>query len=324
MAVPSAPGQAMGPKVSVITPCHQAARYIGATVASVLGQTTAGWEMIVVDDASSDGSADAARAAADGDPRVTVVTVPHGGVSRARNHGAELASAGSEYLLFLDADDILAPQMLQHTSAHLDAHPQASAVHCADASIDQEGRPVGEQPGGRAEPRRLARARWGVRVLEDAEPETPLESLVLPIWITPSLTLIRRAAFEQAGGWNEDLSSYADVDMFVRLALRGPLHFIGETLVSYRRHPEQMSGDMRRWEGERRALLAGWRDPGRWAAEDARRLRRALRFRDRRASFWFARRRCPRMLAERRYVDCVRSLGGAARLLALSILDPRR
>jgi teichuronic acid biosynthesis glycosyltransferase TuaG len=100
------------PLVSVITPAYKAAAYLPATLASVRAQTMPDWEMIVVDDASSDGTADLLAAASRADPRVRAELSPvNRGSGPTRNRA--LALARGKYLAFLDADDLWDPVKLE-------------------------------------------------------------------------------------------------------------------------------------------------------------------------------------------------------------------
>lgn len=112
-------------KVSVITPVFNGESFIKSAVQSVFSQTLQDWELIVVNDGSSDGTA----AILDGldDPRIRVVHQANGGVSSARNAGLELAQG--EYVTFLDADDCLLPDALRARSAFLDEHPEVDIVN---------------------------------------------------------------------------------------------------------------------------------------------------------------------------------------------------
>lgn len=99
------------PLVSVIVPAYNAEKYLPAAIESVLRQTYSGWELILVDDGSTDSTPAICDKAAAADPRVRVIHKPNGGVSCARNAAMEIA-AGS-YFTFLDADDLLASRCLE-------------------------------------------------------------------------------------------------------------------------------------------------------------------------------------------------------------------
>ncbi|WP_431268382.1 glycosyltransferase family 2 protein [Dankookia sp. P2] len=109
------------PAVSILTPAYDVARLVGAAVDSVLAQDFPDWEMIVVDDGSRDGTAEAV--AARRDPRIRLIVQENAGVSAARSRA--MAEARGEAILFLDADDWLAPDALSRLLAALAAAPEA-------------------------------------------------------------------------------------------------------------------------------------------------------------------------------------------------------
>src|SRR5437899_2196138 len=108
------------PKVSVVVPCYNAQQYLARTLESVRSQTLHDWECIVVDDGSTDRSAAVVDAYVEDDARVRLLRQPNAGVSRARNAGYAASRPESEYLLFLDADDVLEARMLETLVGHLD------------------------------------------------------------------------------------------------------------------------------------------------------------------------------------------------------------
>ena len=124
------------PKISIITPCYNSDRYIGRTIASVQAQTLIDWEHIVVDDGSSDRSAEIVQSYSTSDPRIRLIQQPNGGVCKARNAGVVAASQESDYLLFLDADDCLNPEMLETLVSYLDQHLEVGLIYCTHTNID--------------------------------------------------------------------------------------------------------------------------------------------------------------------------------------------
>src|SRR4051812_32841029 len=110
----------MSPRVSVVMPVYNGERFIAESVRSVLASDLTDLELLVLDDGSTDGSVAAANAAAAGDPRVRIVTLPHGGVAAARNTG--LHEARAPLIANLDADDVMFPHRLSRQLAFLDAH----------------------------------------------------------------------------------------------------------------------------------------------------------------------------------------------------------
>ena len=179
------------PRVSVVIPCYNAHRYLAETLASVRAQTFRDVEIVVVDDGSTDPATAASLAALD--PDIRLVRKPNGGLSSARNAG--FAAATGEFVLPLDADDQIAPEMLARAVAALDDDPQAGFVH---AWIDVFG-----------DERGVARKTWNF-----------FEQLATNQ--LPYCMLMRRAAWSDAGGYDETMrEGYEDWEFNIRLAKRG-------------------------------------------------------------------------------------------------------
>ncbi len=125
--------------VSIITPCYNGGRFLAETIESVLGQTYAHWEMIVVDDGSSDNTPQIAERYAAGDGRVRLVRQPNGGTACARNNGMRLALG--RYIALLDADDLWEPDFLEKQLAFM-GQTGAICVCSAYRHIDESGREI--------------------------------------------------------------------------------------------------------------------------------------------------------------------------------------
>lgn len=194
------------PFVSIVTPAHDVAAFVADAVASARAQDGPGWEMILVDDGSRDGTARAAEHAAEGDRRIRILRQANAGVSAARNAG--IAAARGEALLFLDADDWLAPDALRRLGAALAAAPGAVAAYGPWAAVAEDARP-GDPP---------LRHKTGPFPAGDI-----LERLVVRnLLVNGGHALIRRAAFAAAGGFHPAIRYGEDWECWVRLALRGP------------------------------------------------------------------------------------------------------
>jgi glycosyltransferase involved in cell wall biosynthesis len=134
------------PSISVVIPTH-GGRFLSAAVESVRAQTVSDWELVIVDDSSKDGTAEVARRLATEDPRVRVVTNPRNtGIAAARNRGLASISVGSEYVAFLDHDDVWMPEALETLRAALLASAKASAAHGMASGIDALGATVPVPP----------------------------------------------------------------------------------------------------------------------------------------------------------------------------------
>lgn len=213
-------------RISVVIPVHNAEPYLAQTLGSALDQTHPPAEVIVVDDASTDGSVALAGRFAAAEPTVRLVSSGAGHASRARNLGAQLATGDA--IMFLDADDVLAPDALSALAAALSQAPNGLAV-CPWFRLAPAAGGWVQQPPSCA-PRRAG---------QDA----------LAGWLTgwyhpPCAMLWSRSAFEHAGRWDELAAVNQDGDLVMRaLAIGRPLAEATEGAAFYRRTPGgSMSG----------------------------------------------------------------------------------
>jgi len=223
MGAPPASGS---PAVTVVTPCYNVAKYIGEAVNSVRRQTFSNFEYIVVDDGSTDNSAEVARAHAGDDPRFRLVLQKNRGVSAARNAG--IREARAPYIAYLDGDDRWRPDFLARQLSLIESHPEAGAVFCRSRVILENGSPVFFQwpRSGRYDFDDLLVASNPAR--------------------NGSALLIRASCFEDVGGFDESVRHVEDFDMWLRIAkgsktplLWGNKHF----LVDLRLRPGSVTRD---------------------------------------------------------------------------------
>ena len=199
-----APPDAAAPAVSILTPAFDVARFVGATVDSALAQTSPDWEMVVVDDGSVDGTA--AAVAARKDPRIRLIRQANAGVSAARSRAMEAARGRA--VLFLDADDWLAPDALARLSAALAASPDAVGAYGAYAFVAEDAAP-GDPP---------LRRKSGPFPAGDI-----LERLVVQnLFANGGHLLVRREAVDRAGPFLSHVRYGEDWEYWIRLALQGP------------------------------------------------------------------------------------------------------
>ena len=212
----SAMRQPLVPKISVVIPTFNVARYVDECLASVRAQTLADWECIVVDDGSSDGTAERVLRGAR-DPRVRVIVQSNKGVAAARNVG--LASARGSYLLFLDGDDKLHPDALRRLSAALDAHAEAAAAYGNVWAIFEDGRSYPQKPLHR---RRLQSGDLLPQIIRGE------------IFVVVGSVMVRTQAARELGGFNVHVKLSEDWEFWCRIAARGEFRFVGtEPEVSY-------------------------------------------------------------------------------------------
>ena len=206
------------PTIAVVIPAYNAAAHIAETLGSVLAQTSPAEEVVVVDDGSTDGTAEIVR---EFGPSVRCIRQSNAGVSSARNSG--IAAAGTDFVAFLDSDDLFAPAKLELQRPALAAG--AVAVSSGAVLTDDELRPL------------------AIR-----RPELPAD-LLDRLFIegnligSPSSVVASRQALLDLGGFDERLSFTADWDLWIRLTRTGRLECVSEPLIAYRLRASSMSTD---------------------------------------------------------------------------------
>ena len=219
-------------QVSVIIPAFNAAAFVAEAIDSVLAQTMRDFEIIVVNDGSTD---ETARLLSSYDGRITVVNQANHGLAAARNKGA--AVARGEWLAFLDADDLWHPDKLQLQLAI--AGPNDHFSYTDRLNIGDRGplplRQGDLQPGYEGD------------VFE--------QLLVVGNILTASSVMMRRRQFELLEGFCVDLQAAEDWDLWIRFAADYPMKYHREPLVSYRFHSSMMSGDPAKMAAARTAVV---------------------------------------------------------------------
>lgn len=308
------------PRISVIVPCFNAGRFLPAAVESVIRQSFIDWELLIIDDGSSDGSGAVADQLARLDPRVTAHHQANGGVARARNLGVQCSSSSCDYFLFLDADDELEPSMLGTLVTHLDRRPEASIAHCLVNYIDETGQPATPDVP-RLQPR-WAPTRFWMRKLSGTDLETPFVTIFCAGAILPSAAVIRRRHYQMTKGWDESIGQPTeDIELYLDLALRSEIHFVPERLVRYRLHPQQSTvANPDHFSRQVRKLYARWSDYHDRPGREQEVIRAAIRFKQRRYDILLGLRNARAELASRRYVRAARAVLGPTRKALQAIM----
>lgn len=210
---------APAPRVTVFTPAYNRERYIGAAVRSVLAQTYADFELLVVDDGSTDATA---RIVADTpDPRVRLErNASNRGIPYTRNRGLELARG--EYLAILDSDDLMLPGRLAAQVAFLDRHPDHVAAGSWSRPVDDAGRAL---RGVKRQPVRNA----------------DVQAHLLFRCCLNNRTVTARTAVWREYGYRAEFPRCQDYDLLARVAPHGRLANLPQVLVLGRRHAGQFT-----------------------------------------------------------------------------------
>jgi len=203
------------PKVTVIIPTYNRARYLGEAIASVLNQTFSDFELIVIDDGSTDNTPELVRAI--GDRRIDYRQRSHNGISASLNAG--LCEARGQYIARLDSDDLWHPEMLSTLVAILDTQPAIGVAYGKAQAIDSEGSTL---------PHVLGRAGYF--------PGDSLRSLVYDDCTCNIALLARRESLDRAGSYDEALAANEDWDMWLRVARSDRFCFVDKILAWFRLH----------------------------------------------------------------------------------------
>ena len=202
----------MTPRVGIVMANYNYARYLAMAIESVLAQTFADFELVVVDDGSTDHSLTIIEKYLH-DPRVRCVRANHLGQPRAKNLG--IAETRSPFVAFLDADDAWLPTKLEKQLALFDADPKVGVVHCRRNLIDEAGQP-----------------------LPYAQPAMPRGDVMASIFrnnfVCFSAAMVRRGVFEHLGQFDPTVDLAIDYDMWLRVAGHYHFDFVDEVLVHYR------------------------------------------------------------------------------------------
>ena len=225
------------PVVSVVVPCFNHGRFLRDALTSV-GVPEVRTEIVVVDDGSTDSTPDViARFETANEFRS--VHQPNSGLANARNRG--LRESRGKYVVFLDADDRLAPGAIDLGVARLDEHPECAFVFGRCQMMDQDGTLLvtPEQP----------------RIVRDHYRELLRRNY---IWMTAKV-MFRRDLLDRVGGFNREVNAAADYEIYLHLARHYPVHDHAQLVAHYRKHDANMSGNAARMLRETLAVLRSQR-----------------------------------------------------------------
>ena len=206
--------------ISVVIPAYNQATYLSHAIRSVLGQSFSDFELVVINDGSTDHTQEVLRSFVD--PRLKAVWQENGGSIAARNTGLRLTTA--PYVSFLDADDLFLPNSLASLYTYLEDHPEVGIVAGGTQYIDLNGKVLNERI---SKPSNLQ-----------------LRGILLENPITTGGVLIRRKWIDRVGGFdpNRQFNECEDWDLWLRLAkAECQIEWLEKLVVAYRIHPGQLT-----------------------------------------------------------------------------------
>lgn len=220
------------PAFSVIMPLYNQAQFVTESIQSILDQTFRDWELLIVDDGSTDESGTIAESFAARDDRITVLHQANAGCAGARTTG--IAQATGAWLAYLDSDDLWFPDTLASYAAHIEKHPEATFVYGYRHRLNEDGS-VTELPG------------------QYQDRPTSTAELFERMYLSHLCVTYRRELYDEVGGYDPALRNADDYDMYLRMSLLCRFEPIGRPTGQRRRHAgclSRQTGYSRMLEGE--------------------------------------------------------------------------
>ena len=244
------------PRVSILLTCYNHLAYLPACLEGVRAQTFQDFEIIAIDDGSTDGTREWLSAQSD----LTVIFNEQNLGTYATLNVA-LARASGEFIAVLNDDDLWAPRKLEAQIELLDTHPQVGLMHTDGYFIDGKGERMEGSPLGFEFPR--------------TETGDVLVDLIYANKIIASAVLARRKCFDELGGFNESYFGSGDWEMWMRIAEKWHVGFVAEPLTMYRVHGANASHKLERiWKDDEK--LRVWMAERSGSYPDSPRMRAAL------------------------------------------------
>jgi len=198
-------------------PVHNTERYLDEAVGSIRAQSFENWELIAINDGSTDGSLAVLERHADADPRVRVISRENRGIGATRNECLSLARG--EFFAAMDSDDISHPERLARQVEYLDSHRDCVAVGSRVLLIDPDGAAIRD---------------WSEYVTHEEIDQAHLAGHGGAM--THPASMFRRRTLVDLGGYRSEYDPAEDFDLFLRLGEVGQLHNLPEIHLSYRQH----------------------------------------------------------------------------------------
>lgn len=235
----------MTPSVSVLLPVYNAERYLAQAIESILNQTFQDFELLIIDDGSTDRSGQILTTYAAQDSRIRLISRENRGLISTLNEMLDLAQG--EFLARMDADDLATPNRLTLQVAFLKQHPEVVCVGGAFGLIDPQGRTV-------------------MNAIPMPQENAEIQPLLLlgRTVINHPCALIRRSALLQIGGYDPSMKTIEDLDMLLRLGEIGQLANLPDVVLQYRFHPNSVSAQNTVYQSQmaREACQRAWKRRG--------------------------------------------------------------
>jgi glycosyltransferase involved in cell wall biosynthesis len=226
---------------SVIVPTYNGAQYISLTLESIISQTISDWELLVVDDGSRDGTLEIVQRYVDNDRRIRLLKQSVGNVASSRNLGLSNIASMSQYVIFLDHDDVLESDALLNLISELDANSEAVAAHGLARYIDGEGERIREGEAEEWTRNRQCATDDGLIAWPVSRPTIFAVEAVANYIFTPGQVAIRRSALDAIGPLDPATAPADDYDLWLRLCAMGDMAFMDRIVLNFRQHSSNQS-----------------------------------------------------------------------------------
>jgi glycosyltransferase involved in cell wall biosynthesis len=214
------------PKVDIIIPAYNAARYLPIAIDSVMAQTFEDWRIILVDDGSTDDTADVVAPYVDRlGQKLKYIKQVNRGLPAARN--VAMANSSAEFLALLDADDVWLPCRLSESLKCFEGRPQVGIAYGFNARVDVEGRVIDTFN----------------RRQKHGEGRIAPYIYMRKVYLNCPTVTFRRKCVDEVGPFDENLRATEDRDLWFRIALRYEVAFVPKVIAHYRVSPNSMSTD---------------------------------------------------------------------------------
>lgn len=225
------------PKITVVIPNYNHARFLDQRIQSILEQTYQDFELLYLDDASTDDS-NAVFAKYVPDPRIRSILNQTNGGSPFPQWNKGVCAAKGDYIWIAESDDFADPRMLEVLVKLLNAHPNVGVAYCQSALVDVTGQVFGSAADWTAS---LDAERWNQGYTNSGQDECAqflLKQCTIP---NASAVLFRKSVYQAAGGADEDMHGCGDWLLWTKMLLRSDVAFVPDTLNFFRKHQASTS-----------------------------------------------------------------------------------
>ena len=245
----------MSPRLSIVVPNYNHEAYLAARLESIFAQTMQDFELIYLDDASTDNSQGIAESFA-GDDRMRMFRNSENSGNPFVQWNRGVREARGEYVWIAESDDLAEPGLAEGLMAVLDEHPRASFAYCRSQPIDEQGKPL---PDDLVWSDPVEAAHWEEDYCEDGREEIARFMVVRSTVPNASAVLFRRQLYVDCGGAPLDFRYAGDWVTWLKLALRGDVAWVNQTWNYHRKHPNTVTSSSAldgRWAEEGYRVLA--------------------------------------------------------------------